>query len=116
MVQDDVPSKQRVLILQGGGSLGAYEAGIFKALHEKIPEEDKRKGEKGRPLFDIVAGTSIGAINAAILVSHVAEKNTWDESPQKLNEFWDYVSTDSYVDKIPGFIEWWNNWQNFKVF
>ena len=42
---------QRVLVLQGGGALGAYEAGAFK-------------GDKENPLFDIVAGTSIGAINA----------------------------------------------------
>ena len=83
-----------------GESLGAYEAGVFQALYENITREDEKKGEeeKGRPLFDIVAGTSIGAINAAVLVSYVAENGTWRGSTQKLNEFWDYVSTESYAE------------------
>ena len=42
-----------------------------------------------RPLLDIVAGTSIGAINAAIIVSYVVENNTWDGSSDSLNEFWE---------------------------
>ena len=33
---------------------------------------------KGRPIFDIIAGTSIGAINAAILVSYVVENQTYE--------------------------------------
>ena len=47
---------------------------------------------KRRPLFDIVAGTSIGAINAAVLVSHVIENKTWKGSAKKLIEFWEYLS------------------------
>jgi len=43
-------------------------------------------------LFDIVAGTSIGAINAAILVSHVIENGTWKGSVDSLLEFWDDIS------------------------
>ena len=67
MVDHNVPSKQRALILQGGGALGAYEAGAFKALCKMIPKiDDAKKEETDRPLFDIVAGTSIGAINANI--------------------------------------------------
>lgn len=50
-----VPTSETVLILQGGGSLGAYECGVYKSLH--------KHGIK----FDIVAGTSIGAINATII-------------------------------------------------
>lgn len=46
---------ETVLVLQGGGSLGAYECGVFKALD--------RRGVK----LDVVAGTSIGAINAGII-------------------------------------------------
>ena len=64
--------KMRALVLQGGGSVGAFQAGAFKALYEKITREDKENGNEGRPLFDIIAGTSIGAINAAVLVSYVA--------------------------------------------
>jgi Patatin-like phospholipase len=57
---------QRALVLQGGGALGAYEVGVFKALCENIIEKktkDERTIEKNhnRLLFDIVAGTSIGA-------------------------------------------------------
>ena len=48
---------ETVLVMQGGGSLGAYECGVYKAL--------SKRGIK----FDIIAGTSIGAINAAIIVS-----------------------------------------------
>jgi NTE family protein len=53
--ESDQESCETVLILQGGGSLGAYECGVYKSLHNH--------GIK----FDIVAGTSIGAINATII-------------------------------------------------
>lgn len=46
---------ETVLVMQGGDSLGAYECGVYKAL--------SKHGIK----FDIVAGTSIGAVNAAII-------------------------------------------------
>ena len=84
--------KMRALILQGGGSVGAFQAGAFKALYEKISREDKENGNEERPLFDIIAGTSIGAINAAVLVSHVVENKTWKGSSEKLVEFWKYLS------------------------
>ena len=42
-----------VLVLQGGGSLGAYECGVYKTL------------AKHNIKFDIIAGTSIGALNAS---------------------------------------------------
>jgi NTE family protein len=84
--------KIRSLVLQGGGTLGAFQAGAFKALYEKLTKEDIQNGNEGKPLFDIVAGTSIGAINAAILVSHVVENKTWVGSAEKLVEFWEYLS------------------------
>src|SRR5918995_1442339 len=84
--------KMRALVLQGGGAVGAFQAGAFKALYEKITREDKENGNEGRPLFDIIAGTSIGAINAAVLVSHVVENKTWKGSSEKLVEFWKYLS------------------------
>ena len=65
----EIPEKERALVLQGGGSLGAFEAGAYKALYERLSEKDTEEGRKGRSTFDIVAGTSIGAINAAVLVS-----------------------------------------------
>lgn len=51
MADHNVPDKQRALILQGGGALGAYEVGAFKALIKKIPEIDAKNQEAGRPLF-----------------------------------------------------------------
>jgi NTE family protein len=84
--------KMRALILQGGGALGAFQAGAFKALYQKLTREDKENGNEGRPLFDIVAGTSIGAINASLLVSYVIENKTWNGSEEKLVQFWEYLS------------------------
>ena len=84
--------KMRALILQGGGALGAFQAGAFKALYEKLRREDKQNGNEERPLFDIVAGTSIGAINASLLVSYVIENKTWKGSEEKLVKFWEYLS------------------------
>jgi NTE family protein len=62
---------ENVLVLQGGGSLGAYECGVYKAL--------EGHGIK----FDVVAGTSIGAVNAAVIVG---AKNK--EPAQHLEDFW----------------------------
>jgi len=61
-----------VLIMQGGGSLGAYECGVYKTL--------AKRGKK----FDIIAGTSIGAINAAIIAG---SKNDGEPAKQ-LEDFW----------------------------
>lgn len=73
---------ENVLILQGGGSLGAFGCGVFKALAKRnIP-------------IDIVAGTSIGGVNAAIMAG--SGKN--GETPvQSLEQFWLELS-DSFVD------------------
>ena len=101
-------NNQRALVLQGGGSLGAYEAGAYQALYEKVTKTDIEKGEKGRPFLDIIAGTSIGAINAAIIVSYVTENKTWEGSSERLNEFWEYLSKESPLDHIPGFTAWWD--------
>lgn len=66
---------EKVLILQGGGSLGAFGCGVFKALA-------KRKGHNS-PL-DIAAGTSIGGINAAI----IAGSREGDHPEKALEQFW----------------------------
>ena len=72
---------ENVLILQGGGSLGAFGCGVFKALAKRNIK------------IDIVAGTSIGGVNAAIIAG---SKN--DEHPEELlRQFWLELS-DSYVD------------------
>ncbi len=103
-----MPDFQRVLVLQGGGSLGAYEAGVFQAFYEFVSNKDKERGFKDKPLLDIIAGTSIGAINSAVLVSYVIEHNTWDGSAERLKEFWDYLSKESSFDQLPAFANWWD--------
>jgi NTE family protein len=62
---------ETVLIMQGGGSLGAYECGVYKTL------------ERHDIALDIVAGTSIGALNAAIIVG-----NNTDSPARDLEKFW----------------------------
>ena len=54
----------RAVVLSGGGARGAYEAGVLRYILEAVPEET---GEP--PQFDIVCGTSVGAINAAWLAA-----------------------------------------------
>ena len=96
---------QRAMIFQGGVALGAYEAGVFQAIVEKLIKNDEDKKRKGldtekRPLFDIVAGTSIGAMNAAIVVSSIIKKNyedkrledpeNWKDSAEQVVQFWKY--------------------------
>jgi NTE family protein len=62
---------ENVLILQGGGSLGAFGCGVFKAL------------VKNKIQIDIAAGTSIGAVNAAIIVGSKS-----DHPEKDLEDFW----------------------------
>ena len=90
----------RALIFQGGGSLGAYEAGAYKVIKEELSQYSKTKGTENEPMFHIVSGTSIGAINA-ILVAYVKENKTWEGFDERLIEFWEYLSTQSSVERIP---------------
>jgi len=100
----------RALIFQGGGSLGAYEAGVYNAIKESLSELFRIEGRENEPHFHIVSGTSIGSINAAILVSYVKENKTWEGSGERLVEFWEYLSTRSWVDNIPNFVHYWDSW------
>jgi NTE family protein len=72
---------ENVLILQGGGSLGAFGCGVFKSLANNNIK------------IDIVAGTSIGGINAAIIAGSKDEKHP----EQMLEQFWLELS-ESFVD------------------
>lgn len=81
---------ENVLILQGGGSLGAFGCGVFKALCQK--------GIK----LDIVAGTSIGGVNAALIAGSKNVKHP----EQLLEEFWlelaeNFVDLDSFTPFSP---------------
>src|ERR1700738_3155599 len=64
------------LLLQGGGALGSYQAGVYEALAEADLHPDW------------VAGISIGAINSAIIAGNSPEKRVG-----RLREFWETVST-----------------------
>jgi len=101
----------RALVFQGGGSLGAYEAGAYKDINEELSRHLKVEGRGNEPIFHIIAGTSIGAINAAILVSYIQENKTWEGSGERLVEFWEYLSTQSWVDSIPHFTKYWDSWR-----
>jgi NTE family protein len=71
------PAKaQRVLVLQGGGALGSYQAGAYQALCHFDFEPDW------------IAGISIGAVNAAIIAGNEPAKRV-----DKLKEFWETVSS-----------------------
>ncbi|HEV8017261.1 MAG TPA: patatin-like phospholipase family protein [Steroidobacteraceae bacterium] len=63
------------LLLQGGGALGAYQAGVYEALSE------------AHVAPDWVAGISIGAVNAALIAG-----NPPDERVEKLREFWNLIT------------------------
>jgi len=78
---------QTVLVLQGGGALGAYQVGVYEALHEAgiAPQW--------------VIGTSIGAINAALIAGSKPE-----ERIGKMCEFWSRVQNDMFV---PGGMPAW---------
>ncbi len=106
----DMSKIQRALVLQGGGALGAYEVGVIKALYEKLTEADNKNGYNGKQLFDIIAGTSIGAINGAILISQVLKNDgDWKKSIEKLEEFWK-----KQLSSNPDYESLWSSWYNHK--
>jgi len=112
---DNIPKEERALILQGGGSLGAYEVGAYKAGYQLLKFRNKKLEKTDEPMFDIIAGTSIGAINSAILTSYVIENKTWDGSAERLIDFWNYISTESLPDKFADqMMGWWGYWN--KIF
>ena len=107
----DIPEKERALIFQGGGSLGAYGAGAYRGLYELLSKKDTDEEKKNDEFtFNIIGGTSIGAINAAILVSYIVENQTFEGSVERLIEFWNYLSEKTIVESNPFFMPWWNYW------
>jgi NTE family protein len=63
------------LVLQGGGALGAYQAGVYQAMHEAGLEPDW------------VSGVSIGAINSAIIAGNPPERRL-----ERLKAFWERIT------------------------
>jgi NTE family protein len=70
-----LPFEGVVLVLQGGGALGAYQAGVFQAIHEANIE------------VTWLCGTSIGAINAALIAGNPPEQRV-----ERLRDFWEAVT------------------------
>jgi NTE family protein len=81
---DESGDFETVLVLQGGGSLGAYECGVYKTL------------QKYKIKFDVVAGTSIGGINAAIIT---ASKD--DDPAKNLEDFWHTLAESTTPSFLP---------------
>ena len=87
---------QVVLVLQGGGALGSYQAGVYQALHEAGIEPDW------------IIGTSIGAINASLIAGNVPQNRVL-----RLQEFWKRVEQRpiwSFPDAFPGINEMLSYW------
>ena len=78
---------QVVLVLQGGGALGAYQGGVYEALHEAKVEPDW------------IIGTSIGAINASLIAG-----NRREDRLERLKEFWgrvEYGPAQKWANALP---------------
>ena len=86
----EVLNLETVLVLQGGGSLGAYECGVYKSLYKNGIE------------FDVLAGSSIGAINTSIIT---AAQNANKDAPSILEDFWlalsENVMLSNYTVSLP---------------
>jgi NTE family protein len=94
--RDAIPG-QIVLVLQGGGALGAYQLGVYQALHEGGVEPDW------------VIGTSIGAINAAIIAGNPLEQR-W----ARLREFWNRITVIGRRDQGPA-ARFWEGLTNLRT-
>lgn len=80
---NDTPHQETILVLQGGGALGAYQAGVFEALSEVYRE----------PSW--LAGISIGAINSALIAGNLPAQRV-----ARLREFWMLVSSSFAVPAV----------------
>jgi NTE family protein len=81
---------ENVLILQGGGSLGAFGCGVFKALANSNIK------------IDIIAGTSIGGLNASIIAGSKGE----DPPEKTLEQYWLELGEDNAANLNSPFLEW----------
>ncbi|PZR39619.1 DUF3734 domain-containing protein [Paraburkholderia fungorum] len=87
--QRHLPNYETVaLMLQGGGALGAYQAGVFQGLYEAGIEPNW------------LAGISIGALNTAIIAGNPPEKRV-----ERLLQFWETICQPAFGPPLPAFIE-----------
>jgi NTE family protein len=80
-------------VLSGGGVRGAYEVGVVSGMHEVL-DRDARAG----PLFHVLSGTSVGAINAAYLASNAHER---DHGVERLAEVWESLRLEDHARVRP---------------
>src|ERR1043165_1396806 len=78
------PDETVALVLQGGGALGSYQAGVYQGLHEAGIQPNW------------FAGISIGALNAAILGGNPPEMRL-----ERLHEFWDTICQSALIPSLP---------------
>ena len=97
-LQEAVKSYDRItLLLQGGGALGAYQAGIYEGIHNS--------GIR----INSISGISIGALNTAVIAGNPPEKRI-----EALRGFWDTITRRNYSSDalnpykhLRGQIDWW---------
>jgi NTE family protein len=83
------PQPPTALVLSGGGMRGAYEVGVVAGMVEVL---DREPGEPA--LFDIFAGTSVGAINAAYFA---ANADSHDHRVERLADTWQSLRLDDHA-------------------
>jgi len=89
----DLTEKRPALMLPGGGARGSYQVGVLRALSEILPGPASP--------FRIIAGTSAGAINAAVMASHADD---FAYGAKRLEKFWgNFHCRDIYRSG------WWHN-------
>ena len=87
--------KCRILSFRGGGVHGSWEAGVIKGIFENMPAEEIQ--------YDIIAGVSIGAINASLLATY--PKGEEQEAKDFLfNMFHGHTSDELFKLKSPVFL------------
>ncbi|MBA7466472.1 hypothetical protein ES707_01656 [subsurface metagenome] len=86
--------KQIALVLEGGGALGSYQAGVYETLADSAY------------LPDWIAGTSIGAINAAIIAGNAPKDRV-----AQLRKFWEEITSPTALWPAAGLSNPWASWQ-----
>ena len=94
------PFERIALLLQGGGALGSYQAGVYAALSEAELQPDW------------VAGISIGAINGALIAGNAPERRV-----EQLRTFWEQITAsthgfDAYLAPLSGANDLMRGWMN----
>lgn len=84
----DLPYETIALVLQGGGALGSYQAGVFQGLHE---------ADIG---LNWIAGISIGALNTALIAGNPPERRV-----ERLRQFWERICRPAFFPALPALFE-----------